>query len=65
MAAVFEAEHLVKRYGRHTVLDSLCLAVPQGSIYGLVGENGAGKTTVIRLIGWLGFPYCREILPFW
>lgn len=56
MAAVFEAEHLTKRYGRHTVLDSLCLAVPQGSIYGLVGENGAGKTTLIRLMAGLDFP---------
>ena len=36
---------LVKRYGRNAALDGFTLAVPRGSITGLVGRNGAGKTT--------------------
>lgn len=64
MVMVFEAEHLTKRYGRHTVLDSLYLAVPQGNIYGLVGENGAGKTTLIRLMVGLDFPTAGEFSLF-
>lgn len=32
------------------ILHNLCLNVPQGSIYGFLGQNGAGKTTTLRLI---------------
>lgn len=38
-------EGLVKRYGRHRALDGFSLSVPAGSVTGLVGRNGAGKTT--------------------
>ncbi len=43
-----EAAGLVKRYGRLTALDSLDLAVPRGAVCGLVGLNGAGKTTALE-----------------
>ncbi|HLH18087.1 MAG TPA: ABC transporter ATP-binding protein [Bryobacteraceae bacterium] len=43
-------EALTRRYGRHMALDGLDLAVPDGSIFGLVGPNGAGKTTVIKML---------------
>ena len=36
---------LVKRYGRRRALDGFTLAVPRGTMMGLVGANGAGKTT--------------------
>ena len=36
---------LVKRYGRRRALDGFTLAVPRGAVMGLVGANGAGKTT--------------------
>ena len=44
-----ELRGLTKHYGGFT-LDHLDLTLPQGCIMGLVGENGAGKTTAIKLI---------------
>ena len=41
---------LTKYYGRQCVVDSLNLRVPQGSVYGLLGRNGAGKSTVIKML---------------
>lgn len=41
---------LDKRYGKTDVLRHLNMHVPSGSVYGLVGKNGAGKTTMIRII---------------
>lgn len=50
MEYVLKTESLVKRYRNFKALDQLHMVVPKGAIYGLVGKNGAGKTTVIRLI---------------
>lgn len=44
-----ELSHIHKSFGSFAIRD-LCLAVPQGTICGLVGENGAGKSTTIRLL---------------
>jgi len=41
---------LVKRYGRDTVLDGVELRVPEGAVYVLVGANGAGKSTTLKLL---------------
>lgn len=46
---IVAAKNLRKSYGRHEVLCGLDLSVPQGSAYGLVGANGAGKTTAIKI----------------
>ncbi|HEY8543777.1 MAG TPA: ABC transporter ATP-binding protein [Acidimicrobiales bacterium] len=45
-----EVDGLVKTYGRTTVLDGLSFAVPQGEIFGLLGANGAGKTTAVEIV---------------
>lgn len=47
---VVEVENLVKRYGGCIVLDHLNLQVREGEIFGLLGPNGSGKTTVINCI---------------
>lgn len=45
-----ELSGIVKKYGSQTVLDGLDLAIPRGSAYALLGNNGTGKSTAIRLI---------------
>lgn len=49
MNAALELRGIVKRYGRHPALNGLDLTVPRGSIFGMVGSNGAGKTTAMAL----------------
>lgn len=49
MSAI-RAEGLTKRFGALTAVDGLTLAVEQGEIFGLVGPDGAGKTTTMRLL---------------
>ena len=44
---------LTKAYGDNAVLRGVGLSVPAGSIYALLGSNGAGKTTVIRILSTL------------
>jgi ABC-2 type transport system ATP-binding protein len=47
---IIETIGLTKQYKEVTALDGLGLAVPAGSIYGLLGRNGAGKTTAIKIL---------------
>jgi len=55
MAPVIRLEQVSKRWGREVALDRVCLDVPPGVVFALLGENGAGKTTAIRiLLGLLG-----------
>src|SRR5438552_5240969 len=46
--AVIEVSDLTRRFGATTALASVSLSLPRGAVYGLVGANGAGKTTVIK-----------------
>jgi len=47
---VVEIEKVTKTFGNHVAVNSVSLAVPQGSIYGFIGPNGSGKTTTLRMI---------------
>lgn len=53
---VLVTRSLTKRYGGAAVVDQVDLTLPKGEIYGLVGRNGAGKTTIIRMV-------CAQTLP--
>jgi ABC-2 type transport system ATP-binding protein len=44
------AEHLVRRFGKVTAVNDVSFRVEQGEIFGFLGPNGSGKTTVIKLL---------------
>ncbi len=50
---MIEAHGLVKRFGTITALDGVDLLVPAGSVLGLLGPNGSGKTTAVRVLATL------------
>jgi ABC-2 type transport system ATP-binding protein len=50
MAPVIEVEHLVKRFAAFTAVNDLSFTVEEGEVFGLLGSNGAGKTTAIRML---------------
>jgi ABC-2 type transport system ATP-binding protein len=44
------AEHLVRRFGQVTAVNDVSFRVEQGEIFGFLGPNGSGKTTVIKML---------------
>ncbi len=50
MEYAIEAKGLVKTYGRVRALDGVDLAVKRGEIFGLLGHNGAGKSTTVECV---------------
>ena len=50
MVPVIRLDEVSKRYGNQWALDKVCLEVPAGTVFALLGENGAGKTTAIRIL---------------
>ena len=59
---LLECKNLCKSYGKKTVLKNINLTIPRGKIIGLLGKNGTGKTTLIKLINDLLVPTSGEIL---
>ncbi len=47
---VLEIKKLTRRFGTFTAVDALTLSVNTGEIFGLLGSNGAGKTTAIKML---------------
>jgi ABC-2 type transport system ATP-binding protein len=48
--AIIETKNLSKRYGRIEALRGVSLRVEKGEIFGLLGQNGAGKTTMVKIL---------------
>jgi ABC-type multidrug transport system ATPase subunit len=49
-APAISAEHLVRRFGKVTAVNDVSFRVEQGEIFGFLGPNGSGKTTVIKML---------------
>lgn len=47
---MMEVKHLVKRYGNYTVLKGIDFSVEKGSVFGFLGQNGAGKSTTMNIL---------------
>ncbi len=50
MTPAIEAEGLAKRFGTTRALDGVDLAAPAGTVLALLGPNGSGKTTTVRIL---------------
>ncbi|MDE8098992.1 ATP-binding cassette domain-containing protein [Erysipelothrix rhusiopathiae] len=47
---ILKLNSISKRYGKHLVLDGVNITINRGDIYGLIGRNGAGKTTIMKIV---------------
>ncbi|MBK6905322.1 MAG: ABC transporter ATP-binding protein [Saprospirales bacterium] len=61
MKYVIETERLTKNFGALAAVDEVSLHVQEGEIYGFLGLNGAGKTTVIRMLLGLARPSSGKV----
>ena len=59
---MLQTRGLTKQYGEFTALDRVSLTLNEGDIYGLVGRNGAGKTTFFKCVMGLAKPTSGEIV---
>jgi ABC-2 type transport system ATP-binding protein len=57
-----EIRNLTVRYGRTTAIDDLTLILPAGKIYGLLGRNAAGKTTLLSVLAAFRRPSAGQVL---
>jgi ATP-binding cassette subfamily F protein uup len=61
MSTIISASEITVRYGDRAVLDSTTLGIQEGERLGLVGRNGAGKTTFLRILAGLQAPDIGEV----
>jgi ABC-2 type transport system ATP-binding protein len=61
---ILQTFNLTKQYGKNTAINNVSMKIKKGDIYGFIGRNGAGKTTMIRMITGLVTPTKGEIELF-
>lgn len=64
MVAAIEVQGLCHRYGERTALDDVSFSVAGGEIFGLLGPNGSGKTTMFRILSTLMRPLSGRVRVF-
>lgn len=64
MEKVLELKGVTKRYGKFVAVDDASFTLERGKIYGFIGQNGAGKTTIIRMIAGVSVPTSGTIELF-
>jgi ABC-2 type transport system ATP-binding protein len=64
MTAVVEVEGLSKRFGKFTAVNDVSFHIEENTIYGLLGRNGAGKTTMMQLLTGQQFANSGDIRVF-
>lgn len=47
---VLNIQNLSKSFGKQKIIDNLNMSVPEGSVFGFIGQNGAGKTTTMKMV---------------
>ena len=60
MKNAIEIQDLTKRYGTLVALDHVSLSVSEGSMFGLIGPDGAGKTTLYQILFFFFFVYFAQ-----
>ncbi|WP_425395852.1 ABC transporter ATP-binding protein [Aeoliella sp.] len=61
MNNVIQLDKVTKRYGKQTAVDNVSFTVPPGCVFALLGENGAGKSTMIRMLLGLTTPDAGDL----
>jgi ABC-2 type transport system ATP-binding protein len=61
---VVDMVNVTKTFGSHVAVDGLSLAVPAGCVFGLIGPNGSGKTTTMRMIMNILYPTSGTLRVF-
>lgn len=67
---VLTIQSLSKSFGNQRIIDNLDMSVPEGSVFGFIGQNGAGKTTTMKMVLGLLQPnqgeihVCNELVHF-
>lgn len=64
MEYILEAKNISKDFHGFLALENVSISLEKGKIYGLIGQNGAGKTTFMRIIAGLTFPTSGELYLF-
>ncbi|MBR3057787.1 MAG: ABC transporter ATP-binding protein [Clostridiales bacterium] len=64
MEYILETDNLTKRYGNINAVDHVSIHVKRGEIYGLIGRNGAGKTTFFKMLAGLSKPTAGQFSIF-
>jgi ABC-type multidrug transport system ATPase subunit len=64
MASIIQVDHLSKQFNQVKAVNDLSFTVNEGDVYGFLGQNGAGKSTTIRMLLTLIAPSGGDILMF-